>query len=133
MSVEGYLDMIGRKTAALIAGSVQAGAMLATDDARVIEAYRSFGWALGMAFQINDDLLGIWGDEHATGKLASRPRGAQADPAAAARAGARSGRRPGAPAGAHGPGHHHRRGRRGGAGHHGARRVPGVHAGAGRA
>lgn len=71
MSVEGYLDMIGRKTAALIAGSVQAGAMLATDDERVIEAFRSFGWALGMAFQINDDLLGIWGDEHATGKLAS--------------------------------------------------------------
>lgn len=71
MSVEGYLDMIGRKTAALIAGSVQAGAMLATDDARVVEAFRSFGWALGMAFQINDDLLGIWGDQHATGKLAS--------------------------------------------------------------
>lgn len=71
MSVEGYLDMIGRKTAALIAGSVQAGAMLATDDARVVEAFRSFGWALGMAFQINDDLLGIWGEEHDTGKLAS--------------------------------------------------------------
>jgi geranylgeranyl diphosphate synthase type I len=71
MSVEGYLDMIGRKTAALIAGSVQAGAMLATDDARVIEAYRSFGWALGMAFQINDDLLGIWGAAQETGKLAS--------------------------------------------------------------
>lgn len=71
MSVEGYLDMIGRKTAALIAGSVQAGAMLATDETRVIEAFRSFGWALGMAFQVNDDLLGIWGDEHDTGKLAS--------------------------------------------------------------
>ncbi len=68
MSVEYYLDMIGRKTAALIAGSVQAGAMLATDDGAVIEAYRRFGWALGMAFQINDDLLGIWGDEQATGK-----------------------------------------------------------------
>jgi geranylgeranyl diphosphate synthase, type I len=71
MSVEYYLDMIGRKTAALIAGSVQAGAMLATDDVAVIEAYRSFGWALGMAFQINDDLLGIWGDEQATGKTPS--------------------------------------------------------------
>ena len=68
MSVEYYLDMIDRKTAALIAGSVQAGAMLATDDESVIAAYRSFGWALGMAFQINDDLLGIWGDEQATGK-----------------------------------------------------------------
>ena len=90
MSVEYYLDMIGRKTAALIAGSVQAGAMLATDDESVIEAYRSFGWALGMAFQINDDLLGIWGDEQATGKEAVGHRGTQADPAAAPRPGARA-------------------------------------------
>ncbi len=67
-SVGLYFDMIGRKTAALIAGSVQAGAMLATDDAAVIEAYRAFGWALGIAFQLNDDLLGIWGEEAATGK-----------------------------------------------------------------
>jgi len=71
MSVDYYFDMIGRKTAALIAGSVQAGALLATDDARVIAAYRTFGWALGLAFQLNDDLLGIWGDEAATGKEAS--------------------------------------------------------------
>jgi geranylgeranyl diphosphate synthase type I len=68
MSVDYYFDMIGRKTASLIAGSVQAGAMLATDDEQVIEAYRQFGWALGLAFQLNDDLLGIWGDEAATGK-----------------------------------------------------------------
>ncbi len=68
MSVDFYFDMIGRKTAALIAASVQAGAMLATEDATVIEAYRRFGWALGLAFQLNDDLLGIWGDEQATGK-----------------------------------------------------------------
>ena len=67
-SVELYFDMIGRKTAALIAGSVQAGAMLATDDEAVIAAYRAFGWALGIAFQLNDDLLGIWGEEAATGK-----------------------------------------------------------------
>jgi geranylgeranyl diphosphate synthase type I len=68
MSVDYYFDMIGRKTASLIAGSVQAGAMLATDDEQVIEAYRRFGWALGLAFQLNDDLLGIWGDEATTGK-----------------------------------------------------------------
>ncbi|CAN5698676.1 polyprenyl synthetase family protein [soil metagenome] len=71
LSVDWYLDMIGRKTASLIAGSAQAGAMLATDDALVIAAYRRFGWALGLAFQLNDDLLGIWGDEAATGKEAS--------------------------------------------------------------
>ncbi len=68
MSVDFYFDMIGRKTAALIAASVQAGAMLATEEHEVIEAYRRFGWALGLAFQLNDDLLGIWGDEQATGK-----------------------------------------------------------------
>ena len=68
MSVDYYFDMIGRKTAALIAGSVQAGAMLATDDAEVVAAFHDFGWALGLAFQLNDDLLGIWGDEAATGK-----------------------------------------------------------------
>ena len=68
ISVDFYFDMIGRKTAALIAASVQAGAMLATDDETVVEAYRRFGWALGLAFQLNDDLLGIWGDEQSTGK-----------------------------------------------------------------
>ncbi|HUR15972.1 MAG TPA: polyprenyl synthetase family protein, partial [Candidatus Limnocylindrales bacterium] len=68
LSVDFYFDMIGRKTAALIAASVQSGALLATDDERIIDAYRGFGWSLGMAFQLNDDLLGIWGDERATGK-----------------------------------------------------------------
>ncbi|MEO5918161.1 MAG: polyprenyl synthetase family protein [Candidatus Limnocylindrales bacterium] len=68
MSVELYFDMIGRKTAALIAASIEAGALLATDDEHVIDRYRAFGWDLGLAFQINDDLLGIWGEEQATGK-----------------------------------------------------------------
>ena len=68
LSVDFYFDMIGRKTAALIAASVQAGAVLATDEQRIIDAYRGFGWSLGIAFQLNDDLLGSWGDEQATGK-----------------------------------------------------------------
>ena len=68
MSVELYFDMIGRKTAALIAASVEAGALLATDDEEVIRRYRAFGWALGIAFQLNDDLLGIWGEQAKTGK-----------------------------------------------------------------
>jgi geranylgeranyl diphosphate synthase type I len=68
MSVDLYFDMIGRKTAALIAASIEAGALLATDDEHVIDRYRAFGWDLGLAFQINDDLLGIWGEEQATGK-----------------------------------------------------------------
>ena len=68
LSVELYFDMIGRKTAALIAASIEAGAVLATDDEQVISRYRAFGWDLGIAFQLNDDLLGIWGPERATGK-----------------------------------------------------------------
>jgi geranylgeranyl diphosphate synthase type I len=68
MSVELYFDMIGRKTAALIAASVEAGAILATDDEKIIARYHAFGWALGVAFQLNDDLLGIWGDQAKTGK-----------------------------------------------------------------
>ncbi len=68
LSVELYFDMIGRKTAALISASIEAGAVLATDDENVIARYRAFGWDLGIAFQLNDDLLGIWGPEVATGK-----------------------------------------------------------------
>ncbi len=68
MSVELYFDMIGRKTAALISASIEAGALLATDDEDVIARYRRFGWALGLAFQLNDDVLGIWGQEQKTGK-----------------------------------------------------------------
>jgi geranylgeranyl diphosphate synthase type I len=71
MSVDLYFDMIGRKTAALIAASIEAGALLATDDEAVIGRYRAFGWDLGIAFQLNDDLLGIWGPENTTGKEAS--------------------------------------------------------------
>src|SRR3954449_13166320 len=68
MSVDLYFDMIGRKTAALIAASIEAGALLATDDDEIVRRYRAFGWALGLAFQLNDDLLGIWGAERTTGK-----------------------------------------------------------------
>jgi geranylgeranyl diphosphate synthase type I len=68
MTVDLYFDMIGRKTAALISASIEAGALLATDDEEVITRYRKFGWALGLAFQLNDDVLGIWGQEQATGK-----------------------------------------------------------------
>jgi geranylgeranyl diphosphate synthase type I len=69
MTVELYFDMIGRKTAALISASIEAGALLATDDEDVIAGYRRFGWSLGLAFQLNDDLLGIWGEEQKTGKV----------------------------------------------------------------
>ena len=66
--VDEYLDMIGKKTAALIAASVQAAAIMATDSAAIIEAYRRFGFDLGIAFQIADDGKGAFGSNAETGK-----------------------------------------------------------------
>ena len=70
VSEEAYLEMIGGKTAALLAASTQMGALIggAQDTP---EHYRQFGWHLGLAFQMVDDLLGIWGDPAVTGKPAA--------------------------------------------------------------
>ena len=63
-----YLQMIERKTAALIAGSLEVGALLGTNAKAIIRGLSNFGRNLGLAFQIRDDVLGIWGDERKTGK-----------------------------------------------------------------
>ena len=42
--------------------------MIAQTDAHTQEAYRSFGFHLGLAFQVQDDYLGLWGDPKKTGK-----------------------------------------------------------------
>ena len=68
VTVGAYLEMIGKKTAALLGASVQAGAMLATEDESVVEAYRRFGYDLGMAFQIADDVKGSFWSAEASGK-----------------------------------------------------------------
>lgn len=63
-----YLDMISKKTGALIRCSLEMGAAIGTSDAKTIAAFRKAGEQLGLAFQIRDDILGIWGDEKVTGK-----------------------------------------------------------------
>lgn len=63
-----YLRMIKGKTAMLAAASTGLGARIATDDEAQIAAMWQFGEALGMAFQMQDDLLDIWGEPERTGK-----------------------------------------------------------------
>jgi geranylgeranyl diphosphate synthase type I len=70
-TIEQYRAMIGRKTAALIGEAAWVGARAAGVGPAVLEGARAFGRELGLAFQIRDDLLGIWGDEQLTGKSAS--------------------------------------------------------------
>ncbi len=68
LGVEDYWPMISGKTAALLSSCCQIGALLGTSDESTLEAYRSFGHYLGLAFQVQDDILGIWGNEAVTGK-----------------------------------------------------------------
>jgi len=71
LGVEDYWPMVSGKTAALLAGCCQLGALLGGADQAALDAYRSFGHYLGLAFQVQDDILGIWGDETVTGKSAA--------------------------------------------------------------
>jgi geranylgeranyl diphosphate synthase, type I len=63
-----YFRMIGGKTGALLAASPQIGAVVAGAPAEQVGLYHAFGAAMGRAFQLRDDILGIWGDEAITGK-----------------------------------------------------------------
>ena len=68
LKVEDYWPMIAGKTAALLSACCHLGALLGSADEDKQEAYRSFGHYLGLAFQVQDDILGIWGNETVTGK-----------------------------------------------------------------
>jgi geranylgeranyl diphosphate synthase type I len=61
-------QMAADKTGALMGASTALGAVLAGAPARTVRALQEFGEELGMAFQLVDDVLGIWGDPEATGK-----------------------------------------------------------------
>ncbi len=69
VSNEEYLRMIELKTAALLAASAKIGAILGGADDKDSELLYEFGRNLGMAFQIQDDLLDIYGDVKVFGKI----------------------------------------------------------------
>lgn len=68
VTAEAYLDMIARKTAVLLELSCELGALAAEGDEEQTACLRSFGYELGMGFQIQDDWLDILGDEEILGK-----------------------------------------------------------------
>jgi geranylgeranyl diphosphate synthase type I len=71
IGLDQYLRMIGLKTATLLAASAQLGAIVAGASPQMVDCYYDFGHELGMAFQIQDDILGAWGNEQVTGKSAA--------------------------------------------------------------
>jgi len=68
VSIKEYWPMIAGKTASLLASCTAIGSLLGGADEPTQESYRSFGHYLGLAFQVQDDYLGIWGDTELTGK-----------------------------------------------------------------
>ncbi len=68
VTIAEYLRMIYLKTAVMFAGCLKSGAILAGADEQSQEALYNVGINLGIAFQLSDDLLDVYADEHVFGK-----------------------------------------------------------------
>jgi geranylgeranyl diphosphate synthase type I len=68
LPLQDYWSMIDGKTAALVSASCALGSLFSPADDITQEAYCNFGHYLGLAYQLQDDLLGIWGNSAHTGK-----------------------------------------------------------------
>lgn len=68
LDIEDYWPMIQGKTSALLAACTKIGAILGKANEDATENFYQFGRHLGLAFQVQDDFLGIWGNEALTGK-----------------------------------------------------------------
>ncbi|WP_329122644.1 family 2 encapsulin nanocompartment cargo protein polyprenyl transferase [Streptomyces sp. NBC_01465] len=70
VTLEECLTMAEAKTGALLGCACALGALYAGADTEVVDAMDAFGREAGLAFQLIDDLIGIWGDPAQTGKPA---------------------------------------------------------------
>lgn len=68
VSIEEYIDMVGKKTAALISGSLELGALVAGAGRDDVDRLSAFGRHIGIAFQLQDDILDTFGDPAKFGK-----------------------------------------------------------------
>ena len=69
VTIDEYLKMIRLKTSVLLANALQIGAYIADADEQAQEALYEFGINIGLAFQIQDDILDVWGDPKTFGKV----------------------------------------------------------------
>lgn len=65
----------GRKTGAMIRVSLRLGALIAGADQSQLDALDQYGWRLGLAFQVTDDLLDVCGDQTQVGKRVGKDLG----------------------------------------------------------
>ena len=68
VTIDEYVAMIDRKTGALLRCAFELGAIVAGADDSARRALRDLAMVLGRAFQVQDDVLGIWGDGDVVGK-----------------------------------------------------------------
>jgi geranylgeranyl diphosphate synthase type I len=68
VSIEDYIRMVGDKTSALFRACAQVGALAGGGSDEQVEALGGFAWDAGVAFQIEDDVLGVTADEATLGK-----------------------------------------------------------------
>jgi len=68
LTIDAYWPMVSGKTAALLASCAELGAVVAGCDDSRRSIYRQFAYNLGLAFQVWDDWLGVWGDAAIVGK-----------------------------------------------------------------
>ena len=68
VSVDEYIKMIRYKTSVLLGCALKTGALIADDDEREADVFYEAGVNMGLAFQLRDDVLDVWGDPETFGK-----------------------------------------------------------------